>query len=214
MTADYPLGVQDFDPAGRGGVAPIIYVGPWAGKPSAASLQLGDEAIITDIPVGGRSVWYWDGVYWRSYGALKLGGSAVASATWTGSTAVQPMASVVIPAKSLGINGLIDLDLIVTQNNNANVKAVIVYLGGQIVAQSGPAAFTYHGMQFKVRNRGSMSGQISIPVNMDTYVGQQNLSPFTTTLDTSVDQTLGINFQLANAADTMVLEAWSAVLYN
>jgi len=46
-----------------------VYTGAWAGRPAAASFT-GNTMTVTDIPIGGMSQWYSDGVNWRPMGGV------------------------------------------------------------------------------------------------------------------------------------------------
>lgn len=131
-------------------------------------------------------------------GWYALAASAV-QVTKTGSTAEQTLATVTIPAGSIGPNGVLRISATVSNTSSANAKTYKVKL-------SSTAFFTFAltltaGDSFEVliANRNSASSQVS---------GGTGVSATGAIATATADVTLTITGTLASAAETLRLESY------
>lgn len=138
-----------------------------------------------------------------------LSGSAI---PLTGSTTLTTLVDLSIPGGTLGPKGLIDVDMVFSMTGTAGTKTPSVQFG------SGGATFwtiaygatlTQARAITRVSNQGSVSAQVG---GLTTGAGTGSNAggtPTKTTLNTALAQSLKITGQLANAADTLVLESYA-----
>ena len=140
-----------------------------------------------------------------------LGASAVA-APHTGDTSETVLASFTLPGGAMGPNGIVRVTTLWTCTNNANAKTMRIRLGGltgTAFLAASVAATNVGIMQRTIHNRNSSASQVAF--NAASAGSFANVAggaaPATGAVDTSADQVIAISGQLANAADTMTLEA-------
>lgn len=130
----------------------------------------------------------------------------------TGTTAETTLATLQLPAGALGPNGCVRVTLNLSHTNNANVKTARIRLGGvsgTAFLACGLVSQARTHVQLTIYNRNSQSAQIgSINSGNTSGFGQSTSNQTTGTIDTSVDQTIVISGELANAADTITLEGY------
>lgn len=131
-----------------------------------------------------------------------------AAVSHTGNTNETTLATVVIPANSMGPNGAVRLTTLWTATNNANGKSVITRFGGQIVASNAPASFATYREQRQIINRNATNSQATYFGSFSGF-GTSGAALNTQTIDTTQNVNLVIATQLTNAADTITLEAYT-----
>ena len=183
----------------------------WASQPNAASYAAGTKWLCTNIPQGGAgTLFFSDGARWCKYEYTLLAGSAVALATFTGSTTETTQVSFTLPGGLLGPNGLLDVRIRATCNNSANPHYTRFYIGSSKLMDIAPANGTYTGQSARIGNRNSQSSQLGTPQNVVTADANGVTTMLTGTADTSVDQTCTIKFWLGAVGDSMTLQSWEA----
>ncbi len=131
--------------------------------------------------------------------------SAVA-ASHTGDTTETTVATITIPAGRMGANGYLEVYCLWSATNNANSKTGRVKLGGSVLTAYSPTGnATCHGVA-RIFNRNSQSSQVCFPLGNAQSSGS---AASTSAVDTSAAVTLTLTVELANAGDTMTLEAYS-----
>lgn len=191
--------------------ASLIARSTWAARPSAVTAAANAQLLVTDIPSGGAgTVFTSDGTRWVKAEWVWIAGSSAAGAAHTGTLTKTTVASFTLPDGLLGSNGMLVVSFRATVNNSVNAKLVNVVLGGTDLFNSAPVSQTYQGGTARISNRNSQASQIGTPLNL-SFVDQNGVNALMTgTVDTSIAQTVGIAFTLANIADTMTLETWEA----
>lgn len=131
----------------------------------------------------------------------------------TGSTSETTLATLTIPAGALGPNGMVRLTMNFSCTNNANSKTCRARLGGMAGTQYLNSPLTSQSrlhVPIMIYNRNSESSQIggTNAGNQGGY-GQSTSGQVTSTVDTTIVQTIVITGQLANASDTLTLESYS-----
>jgi hypothetical protein len=162
------------------------------------------EALIADRATG--RVTFPNTPIWR-----QIAHSAVA-ASHTGNTTETVLATISIPAGSMGPNGMLRVTTLWSMTNTANNKTFRVRLGGasgtqflnQAIAQ---ASYQDHRL---IRNRNSQSSQICSPAGgMVGGFGVTTGTLASGAVDTSAAQDLVLSAQLANSGETVTLESYT-----
>lgn len=144
-------------------------------------------------------------------------GVSTASRTSTNTAAdtdITPLLDLLIPARSMGRNGFIELDLTFTATNSAVLKRGFLFLGTQqIYNVSVSSTFTARLMPY-IHNQNAFNAQASGPnVSVNPYgVGTFTGTVVSSSVDTSVDQILSFrcSFDAAVAGETISLRRYSA----
>jgi len=138
-----------------------------------------------------------------------LAQSAVASSV-TNSTVETTLATYVLPAGIMGLNGAVRISYIMTYTGSTNVKSLRPKFGGTAVFTSSRngATQTLDSLQFTLTNRGNASSQITTP----TFATGGALTPITMAINTANAVTITITGQCAALAETITLEAYTIEL--
>lgn len=121
--------------------------------------------------------------------------------------------SMIIPARTLGINGILKIGTLWTLTNNANAKTVQVFFGGvdftgmNLTVQSG----NHH--QCMIRNRGLINSQIGFAPNQSGFGNTTGVN-IVGAVDCNQDQILSIAMTKGVGADNVVLEAFNVEAMN
>lgn len=136
---------------------------------------------------------------------------AGASAAHTGGTSETTIASVTMPATAPGTNGRTVIEAAFSYTNDADNKTMLVKVGGVTVFTTTQTTSQFLKVVIEIANRNSAGSQL---VTTTTYIGSTvAVAKSTVTMDTSVDADILIRGTLADGADTITLEGWSAVIF-
>lgn len=158
----------------------------------------------------------YDGTIWKeiarsrdvkSYEPRIRGSSAVA-VPLTGSTAETTLATIDIGAGLLGLDGIIDVDMVLSWTNSANNKTIKAKYGGAIFSQNVVTTTASGRFQAALQNRDSAASQVSAAAS-NPGSGTNSSAVVTLTIDSSVAQTLTITGQLALGTETLTLERYT-----
>jgi hypothetical protein len=143
-----------------------------------------------------------------------LAASAVA-VPLTGTLTETVLATVTVPGGAMGTNGGVLIYSTWTVTNNANNKQVRIRFGGtagtQHLTQIVTTAATLGDVR-RIRNRGAANSQVGSFSSSQTGLGTSAGAVVTSTVDTSVAADLVFSGQLANVADSVVLENYEVWL--
>lgn len=145
----------------------------------------------------------------RSDGVLAQSGAA---SPVTGTTNETTLATIVVPAGAMGLNGVLRIRPKFTYTGSTNLKTLRVRLGGSTL-WSGTNASNASNLgsepYIDIQNRNSVSSQIGMPADA-AGVNLQIVGAFlTAAIDTSAAQNLTITGQLASSGETITLEAYN-----
>jgi hypothetical protein len=135
-------------------------------------------------------------------------GSSGTSASVTGTLAETQLAAIAVPANLLGPNGALRITTVWTYTNSANNKTLNVrysgsggtqYLANVVTTSS---AFVH---QVTIYNRNNAAAQIAGQTNSAYGIGGST----TSAVDTTAATTVYISGQLANAGETITLQAYT-----
>lgn len=143
-----------------------------------------------------------DGIRWRPVGAFV---ALQPNASVTGTTNETTLASVTIPAGLMGADGTLRVYALFSYTGTAGTKTVRCKLGGQsFVNLAVTAANASTSVSKSIANIAAAS-QVSMPVAAINDGLSAGGAVFTSTVDTSADQSFAVTMQLASAADSATL---------
>lgn len=128
----------------------------------------------------------------------------------TGSVAETVLATIAIPANMMGANGSLDVELLVGHTASADLKSIRVKLGGTTLYAVGGT--TDPSLTAKVRIFNANATNVQKAQAGFYGYGSTGAGIAAAAIDTTLDTTLTITGQLANAADTVTLLGYSVDL--
>lgn len=146
--------------------------------------------------------------------------SAVAASV-TGTVGETVLATISIPAGRMGANGRVEVWATFSNGTSGNSKTFRARFGALASGTAGTQLWTSANTTnpvlasiFGIANRNSASSQVGIGVPSGTTgLGASTLQYPTTAINTGSASEIVITGQLANAADTITLESYRAVVY-
>lgn len=152
-----------------------------------------------------------DTVQLQAVPQIKVLGQSSVAVSGAADTNENVLATVTVPAGSMGLNGRLRVTALLTLTNSANNKTVRVRLGG-----IGGSIFTSPVMttsastrfQIEIANRGAANSQVG---GQQLGTGGWGISGnvvATAAIDTSADTTVVITGQKASAGETITLESY------
>lgn len=150
----------------------------------------------------------------RAPKVVVLAQSAV-QVTHTGDTAEFTFATVTIPAGMMGANGAVYVEALFSMTNNANAKTPFIRFGGTNIAWGfGITGAASAKIGNTVQNRNAVNSQVCLsPSALGPFSSGASSAVQTMAIDTSQAVNITITGQLANAADSINLEAYRVELY-
>lgn len=143
----------------------------------------------------------------ETWHVLARSGTAVSH---TGSVSETALATISVPANSMGPNGVLRVTIVMSMTNNANGKTGRVRLGGLAgtsFAAVALANFQSWRHQTQIQNRNATNSQIAT-TDLQVGFGASTAAVITGTLDTTASQDLVISGTLTNSGDTITLESY------
>lgn len=122
------------------------------------------------------------------------------------------LATVTIPANSMGPNGSVEVDLLLTVTNSGNNKTVRVKFGGTTYLAGVFTTSAQLALQCRITNAGTTNSQVGIGGNFVGYSGT-TAAVVTSAVDTTSDVTLLITGQKATGAEALTLESYSVKVF-
>lgn len=197
---------KTFDSAGTGNVLRVNGVGLTAvSGTGAVVLATGDASSLTGL----TSTQVTTALGYKP--PLVLAQSGVASAV-TGTTSPTTLATISVPANSLGANGALRIDFSASFTASTNLKTISCQLNGSTVASFGRSGATETGVRSLavVQNRGVTNSQvISEPSSTSVVFGVFTATfPATLSIDTTASTSITFVGTLANSSETITLERY------
>lgn len=133
-----------------------------------------------------------------------------AASSVTGTTAETILATVAIPANAIGPNGVVRVTSLWKYPNSANTKTLKVQLGAVNFVNVTPTTTNSFQAVTTIWNRNAANSQVgpSSSAATDGAMGTEGSNPTLGAVDTSVAQNLTFKATLANAGETITLEAY------
>lgn len=126
------------------------------------------------------------------------------------------LATITVPANSMGPNGRIVVTHTWTCTNNANAKTPRVRWGGgagTAVAGIALASNASGRFQMEVMNRNAANSQLLSPTSGGGAFSASTGSHQTASVNTAADTTIVITGQKASAGDTLTLESYNVQIF-
>lgn len=148
----------------------------------------------------------------KNRGVWQVVASHHAAQALTGTTAETAIATVTVPGKLLGKNGILRITTNWGHTNNANAKSLRIRVGTvagtQLLSASAASALRTYAM-IALHNRNNVAAQIgNTNTGSTTGYGQNTSTPLTTTIDTDADFNIVFSGQLGVGTDTITLEGY------
>ena len=140
---------------------------------------------------------------------IEIISSSAVQASCSSTATDEVLDSFTITAGVVGVNSILQIEPLWTFTNSANNKILKVKVGGVTVYSVTRTTSAKEAPLIVLANRNSLSSQIQPYDN--TYVTVGTGSPATYTIDFSVNVTVEITGQRANAGDTLSLEYYRAL---
>lgn len=117
--------------------------------------------------------------------------------------------SFLIPAGTLGVNSILQIEPLWTFSSSANNKILSVKIGDSTIYSATRTTSVMEAPLIVLANRNSVASQIA-PYSGD-YITAGTVAPSTYTIDFSKDQVVFITGQRANSGDSLKLEYYRAL---
>jgi len=197
-------------------IRPVIEYA-WANRPDA-TLNQGVVIRITDIGhANAGSRWISDGTYWvPESGRVMLGAGSISVACTGTAGAMEPLATISVPAGAMGTNGriIISSSFNLTGNNASkeirhNFGALQLF-GATEAANANPRSARFES---QIQNRNNTAAQVSsTAVNSAAFASFVGVALLTGTVNTASAVSLTIQGSRGNAGDTTTLEQYTVEL--
>lgn len=150
------------------------------------------------------------GIGLKAVGVLAQSG---APSSVTGTTSATVLASIPVPANTLGSNGILEIETLWGSTNNADSKVPSITFGGTTFLSTTMTSVSSGQFRTVIRNAGSLTSQVgAAPGNTGT--GTNSTAAQTASVNTAAAQTLNIVGQLATSSDTLTLIGYSVKVAN
>jgi hypothetical protein len=184
----------------------------WASRPTCSTA--GDQIIISDVGVSGRSDWTCDGTDWRPDYAILLGEFTTQSSAVTGTLLETLIDQVIVPGYTMGHNGGLRVTGSWSFDGTTNSRQPFVRFGG-ISGTGGtayiapPATTTAGNVAYEgcttIKNRNSYTSQVGTHTNTGCG-GGYGFGQVTGSADTTTTQYLSFNGKLGDIGDHIYVE--------
>lgn len=131
----------------------------------------------------------------------------------TGNTNETTLATIAVPAGTIGANGQVDIEALFSHTNNANAKNLRIRMGSVILLFIAPTANAVTQTHTRFANRNSQASQVLFPVGGTSSWGSTTTAVSTLAENTALAVNITITAQLANAADTITLESYLVKIF-
>jgi len=222
-TAWAPTGVPVPSVATPSGVLRGMAAFSWDGANWQPAGQAGPDIPTPYGVLRGVAPYTWNGVAWAPGSAVAqdVVVSTTGPVSLTGTTAETNMASLRIPAGSMGKNGVIELRSLWSYPNSVNLKTMTARFGpagsttawGLVMMQTNTTAASQLLVIFRNNNAANaqmiyLSGQAG-----GNPFGSLTSGPSAGAADTTVDQYININGTLGLSTETLILQRATAVVF-
>lgn len=146
-------------------------------------------------------------------GVPRVIAQSAAAVPHTGTTSETTLATITLPAGSMGANGRIEIDALWSVTNSANTKNTRVRLGGTEIYRSTLTTSAALRHLTMAHNRNSQASQVAMDKFTANGTGASGNAVTTAAVDTSAEQTITLTAQLASAAETITLESYIVTVF-
>lgn len=140
-------------------------------------------------------------------GPYILAASAVASSV-TGTATETTLATITLPANSMGANGIVRVITAWTHTNSANNKTLRMKFGGTSYLNSNVTTNATSRVETQISNRNATGSQVGHSPSATASFSSSGSAIVTSAVDTTASVTLLITGQLATTSETITLESY------
>lgn len=180
----------------------------FASLPAAAS----STGLIYSVSDIGNSLWRSNGTSWKPLGGVAIVGSSAAQVLAPANdTNENALATVTIPANSLGTDGALEITTVWSCTNSSNNKTVRVRFSGVSGTQFlAGVQTTITGVQYftLIQNRGAANSQMGMQNTALGFASTSGTVPTTASVDTTSATTLVFTGQKATGSEVLALERY------
>ena len=138
---------------------------------------------------------------------VPAGGASGAAVALTGSTSETTLATIAIPANSMGANGRLRITTFWSTSGVAGTKTARVRFGGTAFVAAGVTTTYWQNMAI-IRNANNVAVQKSFATISTSSFDLANGTAGSGAINTAAAQNITLTGQLSNAGDTLTLEAY------
>lgn len=125
----------------------------------------------------------------------------------TGNITETTLATITLPAGSMGANGQVVIETLWSYTNSANNKTLKAKLGASTFMDLTVTTTALTQFRTRIANR-SASSQVGFAAAAGSPFGNSGSALVTSAIDTTAAQTVTLTAQLASAAETITLESY------
>lgn len=151
------------------------------------------------------------GIGLKSAGVLA---QSAAPASVTGTVSETTLATIAIPAGTMGLNGALRITSIWSYTNSANNKTVRARFSGQALGSTVMTTTATASILWEAINRGALNSQVTNGAGAGAGLVASGNAVVTMTVDTSITQNLILTATLANTGETITLEGYTVEVLN
>lgn len=136
------------------------------------------------------------------------------SGAYTQSTAAQMLLTIPVPGGAMGVNGLLQIETLLSNIGNTNAKTMTMTFGGTNIQSVAQATAANVGSEWRtvVQNRGAQNVQVFGPPG-NVGFGVTATPNSVAAIDTSATQNIVVSGTLAVATDWIILEGSAAWVF-
>lgn len=123
------------------------------------------------------------------------------------------LATITLPANTLGPNGYLEIVTLWTHTTSANNKTLRVRFGGTVFTVVVVTTSVTTNTPTIIRNRGATNSQVGFVSGSNSGFGTSGAAVITAAVDTTADVTILITGQKASAGEVLTLEGYSIKAY-
>lgn len=133
---------------------------------------------------------------------------AAPGATLTGTAIESVLATITVPAKAMGRNGMLRISTAWSLTNSENEKKIVLRFGGVVMSSDTVITTSRYQTQQSIQNKGDFDSQVFV-FGGAAYTG---MPVSTMGKDTTAPQDIEIVAQLSSSGETITLEAYTVEL--
>lgn len=195
---------------GEDAIRPVVSY-TWVGRPAAAS-NTGITIRVTDVGGDTGSLWISNGTYWKPVGGHVVLESSGLAASVSETTSAETLATILVPAYSLGTKGRLRVTTTWTFNNTADNKIISVKFGASTFFSTTITTNMSGRWLTELQNRNATNSQIGGTGSGNSSFGTIPGAVFTAAVDTTADVNITLVGKKTVAGDTCTLEAYAVEL--
>lgn len=139
---------------------------------------------------------------------VRVLGCSGAALSLTGTVNETTLATITVPARAMGANGILRITTLWTYTNSANNKTLRVDFGGTDFLSNIATTTLSTQTLTMIRNRAATNSQVGFTNATFSAIGTTTGALTTASIDTTAEQSLTITGQLASSGENITLESY------